>query len=132
MTDPSVDALRRYCTALETGIAGCMAEIAPGIILHTVPCEASPNAIHTGRDAVEAALQARFGDLRLRWSRLDVHATDDPTVAVALAMSDTARADGGAECEPHMFWANIEDGKIVELFQFTGAAPGAGLDNTPE
>ncbi|CAN5393212.1 hypothetical protein BH10PSE12_BH10PSE12_13400 [soil metagenome] len=126
----AADVLRAYCAEMEKGADGCIALMAPDIVIYT-PCIPAPipKSIH-GRDAVAATFQALFGQLfgTFRWASLEVHGTDDPEVAVALAKSQVVLKDGRDYANDYMFWSRVRDGKIVEQHEYMdGERAGAAM-----
>ena len=120
MGDTAVEVMRRYCAAMEVGPEGCIAEMAPNIVLHT-PCIPPPiPKVLTGREAVAATFDYLYTKLfkQFRWLELNVLATADPTIAVARAKSDIILQDGRSYSNDYCFWARIENGKIVEKHEF--------------
>ena len=121
MSIPSTVLLRQYMDA----IARCDALAATTLfdddaVIHT-PCmpEPTPKVIN-GRAAYASVLEWVFAAVfkKLTWTRLEIHATDDPNLAFALATSSVELHDGRSYGNDYAVFVRVRDGKIVEDTEF--------------
>ncbi len=134
MAYTAADILREYCAEIEAvAVDRVMRYMAPEIVFRTPAAPAPMPRELIGFDAVHSALGLAFTKMfkEFRWSKLEIHETDDPNVAVALASSRVKLVSGGDYSNDYMMLSRIKDGKIVEHYEFfdgaRAAAATAGL-----
>lgn len=54
----------------------------------------------------------------LDFSDVEVHATDDPDLAIASAHGDAVLADGDPYTQDYIFWVRAREGEIVEYREY--------------
>lgn len=124
----AVALLTEYLRALErSDIDAATASFADDIVMK-VPCmpEPSPKLI-VGRASVLPLLQWAFAKVfkTFTWTELEIHASDDPNLAFALAKSSVELWNGGSYGNDYVIYVRVMNGKIVEEAEFFDTARAA-------
>lgn len=112
--------LLSYCERLgRLDVEGCLELFADDVVVHApfVP-EPIPRRMD-GREAFAAAFRpvgALFADFR--WTALDAHATDDPSLAFATGSSQVTLVDGRPYTQDYVFVLRERDGQISEYTEY--------------
>jgi ketosteroid isomerase-like protein len=112
--------LQGYCERLaRLDVEGCLELFAEDAVVRApfVP-DPIPKRMD-GREAFAAAFRpvgALFGTFR--WTALDAHATDDPSLAFATGSSEITLVDGRPYTQDYVFVLRERDGRISEYTEY--------------
>lgn len=120
-SSPAADLLGQYLAAIaRSDVTAATSLFSDDVVLHT-PCMPEPTPkVMTGRAAITPVLQYVFGAVfkKFTWTELEIHTTDDPNLAFALAKSHVELQDGRIYSNDYAIYARVRDGKIVEETEF--------------
>lgn len=130
----AVALLTQYLRGLERGdIDAATASFAEDVVIK-VPCMPEPTPkLMVGRATYVQLLQGTFANVfkKLTWTALEIHASDDPNLAFALAKSSVELWNGSSYSNDYVIYVRVMNGKIVEEVEFFDTARAAKAFTAP-
>jgi ketosteroid isomerase-like protein len=117
----AADLLNKYLSGISRGdVDAVVALFAEDGVMSTpaIP-EPHPKVIN-GRANIALMLQWVFANVfkKFSWHEVEIHATDDPNLAFALAKSHVELRDGRIYSNDYAIYSRIKNGEIVENCEF--------------
>lgn len=116
----AVELLRAWLEGLERlDVDGCLALMADDAVLLAPFAPEGLAPRYEGRAAYEPPLRMVGGLFRsLAWVEREVHATDDPELAVGIASARIVLAGGGDYSQDYVIFVRAREGEIIEYREY--------------